>query len=282
VHPDATLGALELELRSRGGSIFSNSAPGAERTLENDSLRWVLEPSTAVIELEVLLENDTQELAWRFRRAGDDELVERIWIGGHPLERSTAVPLYHAVPGVPDGPIEFELTHETERPRVVLAFTPEGPTHFELSVSYREPHAADELTLLQALGWSPAADKHRIHGSSSTGSPLSTVIHVGFARKEVLIAPRIDGRWPARDRVLVNGDLELPLDEIEVVFPSPPDARLESLLGTRPAVDSAPGSIQIWSTTVTGGQLDASLFDADTARGLRALGYLNAEDSGRR
>jgi len=278
VLPGEDLGPLEIELTTRGGTIFTNSTPPAERTPENNSLRWIIEPSSDVVELEVFLENDLQELSWKFSRLGDNQLVERLWIGSHPLQESTAIPLYNAVPGLPAGPIEFEITHEKDRPRTLFTLTPDGTRHIEMQVRYRWPHTPDGLTLLRADGWEPAAAKLQITGSLTTDKPLSSVVHTGFRQEEVLLAPRIDGRWPARDRVLIDGDRKLPLDEIALVFSYPPDARLNSLLGTQPARDAAPGSIVIWSTTVTGGKLDASLLDPETARALHALGYVDSED----
>jgi len=270
-------GPLELLLRSAPDTILALEGPPTTTNEDNNELRWLIPEDSETVTLRVLLEHDQQELEWSLRRPGDQRLVENIWVGGHPLVNSTAVPLWNGVPGDPQEPVEFRVLQDPIRKLVQLELIPDQESHLEVDVRYRWPRGTRSMQLLSASGWEPRLGRYRAQSSLTTAGPVRTELQL-VGEQPALIAPRIDGSWPSRAHVRVGDDQRLPLDHVQFVFSFPPDVKLTALLGTAPPEQNEPGSIEIWSETVSGGQLDASLLDPEVARALQALGYIESAD----
>jgi arylsulfatase A-like enzyme len=270
-------GPLELVLRATPDTIVPLEGPPAEVNEDHNELRWLIPEDSETVTLRVLLEHDRQELEWSVRRPGDEQLIDKIWIGGHPLVKSNAVPLWRGVAGDPLEPVEFSVLQDPERKLVQLELLPEQESFVEVDVRYRWPSGTRKMSLLSASGWEPHIGRYRVQSSLKTSDAVRAEVQLA-GEQPALIAPRIDGRWPRRAHVRVGEDERLPLDHVQFLFSFPPDFRLTALLGTAPPQTNDPGSIEIWSETVAGGELDASLLDPEVARALQALGYIDSED----
>ena len=283
----------KLEIQAHMPGVRLKSVEGVARgTISEDRETFTWSGSVGSEGLEIVLHpqvyTNTEEVHWRIRHTGREDLHKAVRLGRTPVSSTPAIPLWYVdQSSVPNEPA-YVITEDAEAGTSMISVEHEGARQIECEVRYVEPRHDKIFEVVRAEGFAerfpPSPQHHRadaIHVDRALLELLAS--HPEAARYYLL---RVDGAWPAADRLMINGK-GVDTKSLHFMFPAlPKDRRIQPYLSARPSLDMqvSPGSILIWQESGGGGgEIDAGNLSPELAKQLGSIGYLgdsSGEDQG--
>lgn len=218
---------------------------------------------------------------WHVVHGATDRPQERTFLGQLPIARTPAIPLWQPADAPAPPSPTLALAHDAATGRWSARFRTAAPARLEVELRYLAPGYAKAFEVVESSAFGALAPwdlpAYRATADGASEAALTVRHHLDDPRIAALV--RIDGAWPDPASISLDG-AAVRASPLAFRLPWPLDKRITTLLLAGPGSEPPPpGAIQIWLDSGPGGELaiDPELLDADSARQLRALGYLDEE-----
>lgn len=224
-----------------------------------------------------------QEVHWRVRHSGRNDLPKAVRLGKTPVSHTPAIPLWNTRRDlVPENPA-YTIVEDSNAGVARVELLHPGARHFEVEVRYAAPRFDKHFEVLRSEGFSERFPPNLQHHRSDAYGVESALLELQVSHAKALryFLLRIDGNWPDPKLLSINGE---GVDEnlLHFMFPTlPMDKRIQPYMSAGPTEQTnlPPGSIVIWQESGgDGGEIDASHLSKELADQLNSIGYLGDDE----
>ena len=251
---------------------------------DKESFTWAgsVGPEGLEISLHPRIYRNANEVRWIIEHSGRDDLSIAVQLGKVPVSYTPAIPIWK-LGGAAPADLPYSIFEDGKSGLTRIQLTQPGAQHFECEVRYAMPRYDQHLLVERSVGFEerfpPESRHHRTDAYGVDEALLELRPSNPAAPRYYLL--RIDGTWPAADKLSVNGRV-VDTETLQFMFPAiPKDLRIYPYLSAGPSPDEKlpPGTIVIWQESGGGsGEIDAGHLSRELADQLNSIGYLGEDD----